>query len=285
MATNNSTNTATTSGTVIAGNGSSLVNLAYSSSGGTSNIVSRDSHGNCHANNFESKNTSNSATGTITLTNASSRIQVFSSGSGTATIVLPDATTLNNGHAFEFNNNASGNLTINANGGGNLTTMIPGSYLYIVLLSNSLAAGQWDYHWFMPSTAAYGTNGITVTGYINATTKLEINGNTLNAIAGWTDESSTFSPAVQSGYFVSGASTPVLPASPSQGDTISFIQDTSSTLTITGNTGQFLRIGSQLSVSAGVAVSTAQGNSVTFVYRSSDTTWIALSYIGTWAVT
>ena len=166
MATNNSLNTATTSGTVIAGNGTVLTNLAYSSSGGTSNIVSRDSNGNSHGNNFESATNGNTAAGTITLTAASARNQVFSSGSGSAIVILPDATTLINGHVFELNNNASGNLTIEANGGGTLFSMLPGSYAEVILLSNAFAAGQWDHHWALPSNSAYGTAGLTISGYL-----------------------------------------------------------------------------------------------------------------------
>ena len=101
----------------------------------------------------------------------------------------------------------------------------------------------------------------------------------------WTDESTTFSPAVTNGYFVTGTATATLPASPSQGNTIVFTVDTTQVLTITANTGQVIRMGSAVSASAGTAVNNARGDSVTLVYRASDTAWIASSSIGTWTVT
>lgn len=147
--------------------------LGYSSAFGTvSNLVARDANGNTHANNFESATTGFAAVGTITLTAASSRVQVPSSGSGTCTIVLPDATTLSIGHIFEINNNGSAIATIQQNGGGTLITMPSGSYIVVILTSNSFSAGQWDYHWLMPSTAKYGTAGLTVTGTITATSTI-----------------------------------------------------------------------------------------------------------------
>jgi len=101
----------------------------------------------------------------------------------------------------------------------------------------------------------------------------------------WTDENTSFSAAANQGYFVTGTATAALPASPSQGDTIEFIVDTTNILTITANTGQVIRIGSAVSAAAGTAASNARGDSAVLVYRSSDTAWIAKSVIGTWTVT
>lgn len=101
----------------------------------------------------------------------------------------------------------------------------------------------------------------------------------------WTDESTSFNAASGNGYFVTGTATATMPASPSQGNVISFIVDTTSTLTITANTGQVIRIGSAVSASAGTAANNARGDSLTLIYRSSDTAWIAREVIGTWTVT
>jgi hypothetical protein len=163
---------------VGSGTGSPFSALSYSSQfGTTSNLVARDANGNSHANNFESASTGYAAAGTITLTAASSRISILSSGSGSATMVLPDATTLSVGHIFEFNNNASGIITIQQNGGGTLTTMQSGSYAYMILTSNSFAAGQWDYHWALPSVVKWGTLSLVYPGTITAT-KLITSGGT-----------------------------------------------------------------------------------------------------------
>ncbi len=114
------------------------------------------------------------------------------------------------------------------------------------------------------------------TGQLGVTSSVAVN---------WTDEAISFAAASGNGYFVTATATATMPASPSQGNTISFIVDAAATLTITGNTGQILRIGAAVSASAGTAVASTQGNSVTFVYRTADTAWIATSVIGTWIVT
>ena len=104
----------------------------------------------------------------------------------------------------------------------------------------------------------------------------------------WTDESTTFSPAAGNGYFVTGAATATLPASPAQGNTISFCVDGSVLLTITANTGQTIQVGSAKSASAGTCVNAASttGDSITLVYRSSDANWFAVpAPQGTWTVT
>ena len=150
------------------------VNDAVSGSpiGGVSNVCTRDQYGNSGFNNVFADVTGHAAFGTITLTASSSGVHTFSSGSGSATVVLPNATTLVNGWQFFFNNNASGNITVEAYGGGLITTMVPGSALNLYLQNNSFPAGQWYYHWTMPQTAQYGTAGLTVTGEITATSTL-----------------------------------------------------------------------------------------------------------------
>jgi len=130
-----------------------LSSSIYSSLNVASTLCYRDANGNVHANNFESAIHGNAATGTITLTNASARIQTFSSGSGSAIVVLPDATTLNIGHTIELDDNASGNLTVQLSGTGTtFLTMLPGSYLVLQCTSISFTAGQWNYYWTNPAT-------------------------------------------------------------------------------------------------------------------------------------
>lgn len=101
----------------------------------------------------------------------------------------------------------------------------------------------------------------------------------------WTDKNASFNAVVQNGYFVTATATATMPASPSQGDAIAFILDTTQILTILANTGQIIRIGSAVSAAAGTAVSNFQGDSVTLIYRASDTAWIAKDVVGTWSLT
>lgn len=135
--------------------------------GGTSNIMARDANGNTAINNYVPASTSTASGGTITLTAASTRMQVIT-GSSATTVVLPDATTLFAGFTFEINNNSSGGLTVQTNGGGALFTGQAGNYVRVTCLNNSTSTGQWDCHWLLPSTAVSGaiylSNGIT-SGY------------------------------------------------------------------------------------------------------------------------
>ena len=92
----------------------------------------------------------------------------------------------------------------------------------------------------------------------------------------WTDKSTSFNAVVQNGYFCTATLTATLPSAPAQGDTIAFCVDSASgILTITANTGQTIQIGKAKSASAGTAASNFNADSVTLVYRSSDTNWLA----------
>jgi hypothetical protein len=102
----------------------------------------------------------------------------------------------------------------------------------------------------------------------------------------WTDEASSFAAVAGNGYFVTANATATLPASPTQGQIIAFEVDSASgILTVQANTGQTIAIGKAVSVSAGVALSNFNGDSLTLVYRASDTSWRAISVIGTFSVT
>lgn len=101
----------------------------------------------------------------------------------------------------------------------------------------------------------------------------------------WSDQSGSFSAVAANGYFITATSTATLPATPIEGDAISFIVDTTQFLTITGNTGQKIRLGTTLSGAAGTCVNNARGDSIELVYRSTGTTWFGRTSIGTWSIT
>lgn len=102
----------------------------------------------------------------------------------------------------------------------------------------------------------------------------------------WSDTSGAFSPLKNNGYFITGTSTATLPAAPSQGDTIKFFVDhATQDLTIQASGTQLIRLGTLVSSAGGTALSTAQGDSVELVYRSSNTTWQAVcGFSGTWVL-
>jgi hypothetical protein len=103
----------------------------------------------------------------------------------------------------------------------------------------------------------------------------------------YTDEATNFNAASNNGYFVTANSTATMPASPAQGDIINFIVDSvSGILTITANMGQIIQVGTAISASAGTCVSNKNGDSISLVYRASDTKWISQGAPeGTWTVT
>lgn len=102
----------------------------------------------------------------------------------------------------------------------------------------------------------------------------------------WTDQASSFSALANNGYFVTATAVATLPAAPTQGQRISFAVDSAAgILTIQATAGKVIRIGKTASAAAGTAVSTLNGDSITLVYRASDTTWIATQCIGSFDVT
>lgn len=91
----------------------------------------------------------------------------------------------------------------------------------------------------------------------------------------WTDTSGSFTAAVNHGYFLTAASTPLLPASPTQGQRVGFIADTTGSVVVTANTGQSIRIANQISSVAGTATNALQGDALILVYRASVSTWFS----------
>jgi hypothetical protein len=133
--------------------------------------------GNASANNYAPGTTAVTTTGgTTTLTATSTQIQ-FLLGTG-GTLVLPAATTLFVGFTFIINNNSSGTITVETNGGATLFTMTAGSYVDVICLTIGTSAGTWDYHWKLPSVAAWGTGGLTTALTITPTTNQLVLGTT-----------------------------------------------------------------------------------------------------------
>lgn len=106
---------------------------------------------------------------------------------------------------------------------------------------------------------------------------------TINAVT-MTDQGASTTIASDNGYFVTGAFTMTLPAAPTQGEIVRIVADTASTVTVTGNTGQIIRVGNVATAAAGSITNTAQGDVITLCYRSSSTTWISIGGVGNWNV-
>ena len=124
----------------ITGGGSSVVvfptenaTLAYANSNG--NVIAQNIIGNYA--------TTATAAGTTTLT-VSSKLYQFFTGSNTQTVVLPDATTLTVGTQYYIDNNSTGSITVNKNGGAQLAVVPANSDMFFIVTDVSSAAGVWD---------------------------------------------------------------------------------------------------------------------------------------------
>jgi len=111
------------------------------------------------------------AAGTTTTLTSSSTPNWVVTGSGGQTYKLPDATTLSPGILYTFNNNqTSGAITVVNNSSTTIATVQSGGFITISLLTNSIAAGTWDYHFGAPSNVSWSTNTFSYPGSITSAT-------------------------------------------------------------------------------------------------------------------
>jgi hypothetical protein len=138
------------------------VGVAYGGTGvttssGANSVMLRDASQNVAANNFLPGYIAvTAAAGTTVLTVASAYYQRLS-GSTTQTFKLPDATTLQNGHAFAFDNDSSGTLTVVDNASATIDTIPSGGYGFIFCESNATSAGSWGKYALLPANYDFNT--------------------------------------------------------------------------------------------------------------------------------
>lgn len=179
------------------------------------------------------------------------------------------------GSTLSVANGGTAATTFNTNGVVISNTSGTGALAALSLTSGQIVIGGTS----TPAAASLTAgSGITITPGNNSIT-ISAAGSGLT----WTNQATSFSAAVSNGYFVTASATATLPASPSLGDTIEFVNAGSGTLVIQAGTGQVIQIGSAASTAAGTATTTATGASVTLVYNSTATTWWTDSLVGTWA--
>jgi hypothetical protein len=127
---------------------------------------------------------------TVVLTVDSTPVHLVTTGSGSQTFQLPNATTLTNGTIFSFNNNqSSGNINVNNNSGTLVKAVGSGGYMTLELTSNTTAAGTWDAHFQTPANVSWSTNTFDYGGSI---TSAQWNGTTVAYNRGGTGQSSLF---------------------------------------------------------------------------------------------
>ena len=143
----------------------STIGVAYGGTGvttssGANSVVLRDANENITVNRInQGLQTITASGGTTTLTAASDFNQQLV-GTGGHTFRLPDATTLTDTTTFQFNNNASGTLTIQNNAATTVGSVAAGGAAGIALMSNATVGGTWDVHGYVPENITWGTNSL-----------------------------------------------------------------------------------------------------------------------------
>ena len=132
------------------------------SSSGANSVVLRDASQNITVNRINQGLQTITASGGTTVLTVASQFNQALIGTGGHTFRLPDATTLSDTTAFQFNNNATGTLTIVNNASGAVGTIAPGGAAGIALLSNATVAGTWDVHAYIPENVTWGTNSLAL---------------------------------------------------------------------------------------------------------------------------
>jgi hypothetical protein len=157
----------TLAGTLAVANGGTGVTV----SSGASSVVLRDANQNITVNALDDAYTNFAASGTTTTLTVASPRRYTVTGSGGQTIKLPDATTLQNGALFEFDNNqSSGAITVNNNSNTLVVSVPSGGVVRVDLLSNATAAGSWDRHDLTPANVSWSTNTFDYPGSITSAT-------------------------------------------------------------------------------------------------------------------
>jgi hypothetical protein len=153
-------------GTVTSGTWQgSTVGVAYGGTGvitssGPNSVVLRDANENITVNRLSQGLQTITASGGVTTLTAASDFNQLLTGTGNHTFRLPDATTLTDTTTFQFNNNATGTLTIQNNAGTTVGSVAPGGAAGIALLNNATVGGTWDVHGYIPENITWGTNSL-----------------------------------------------------------------------------------------------------------------------------
>jgi hypothetical protein len=145
----------------------STVGVAYGGTGvttssGPNSVVLRDANENITVNRLNQGLQNITASGGVTTLTAASDFNQLLTGTGDHTFRLPDATTLTDTTAFQFNNAATGTLTIQNNAGTAIGTVTTGGAANAVLISNATVGGTWEIHGYLPEGVTWGTNALNL---------------------------------------------------------------------------------------------------------------------------
>jgi hypothetical protein len=144
--------------------GVSYGGTGVTASSGANSVVLRDTNQNAQLNNLFLGYTSTVSAGTTTTLTVASTYNQKLTGTLNQTFQLPDATTLVAGATFVFDNDSTGNLTVNDNSAVFVDLVPAGGYSTIFLESNSTAAGSWGKYALLPAVVNWGTTSAELGG-------------------------------------------------------------------------------------------------------------------------
>lgn len=139
-------------------------------------------------------------------------------------------------------------------------------------------------------TATPASNILNIIGGIGIETEGSGDTITINVATqgdAWSEQTTDFLAQIENGYFCNNALIATLPATAGLviGNSVLIYVDTTGTVTVQANTGQFIQVGSNISVSAGIASSSTRGAILELIFKPSDSTWHTISSMGVWSVT
>lgn len=196
---------------------------------------------------------------TLTSANTSITVADGSGASGNPTVTAVDASAAQKGVASFDSGDftvTAGNVVLNSSGVGQTLTGDSGGAL-------SPTSGNWN---------ILGGPGVTVSG----------SGSTLTINSVVFTDTTAATLVVDNGYFATAAGTYVLPAAPAQGEIVIIVCDTAGAVVVDAPGTQLIRLGNSVTSAGGTMTSTAIGDSLTLRYRTSNTTWHAVSSTGNW---
>jgi hypothetical protein len=147
----------------------STVGVAYGGTGvttssGPNSVVLRNGYEDIVASRISQSVDNVTATGGTTTLTAASKFWQTLQGTGPHTFIMPDATSLPIGFWFIFDNDSTGNLTVQDYGFTTLDVIAPGGYTMFYLDDVTSVAGSWNRAGLIPSEVNWGTNSLDLGG-------------------------------------------------------------------------------------------------------------------------
>ena len=122
-----------------------------------------DANNNISANNFFSSMFTLSTAGTTYNMTPASPLNTYTTATGSATIVLPNATLLPLGAQYYLNeNNTAGVVAVQSFGGAAITNLRRGTMTMFILTTNGTSAGTWDHHHLLPDNVNWSNTAVNM---------------------------------------------------------------------------------------------------------------------------